>query len=138
MALTLEIVMPGWREEILHVKTVVFQTPEGEVGILPGHLPMISLVDIGVLSVTTADQQRRFVTGQGLAQITGNHVRLLLQDLIAENDIDEEAALRSLDAASKAVSLPDYAGFTAGREERMKEVRFAEAQLSLLGSRHPR
>lgn len=138
MALKLEIVMPGERVEIPHVKMMVFQTPDGEVGILPGHLAMICLVDIGLLSATTSNQQHRFVTGQGLAQITGNQVRLLLQDLIAENDIDEEAALRSLDAASKAVSFPDYAGMAAGREEWMREVRYAEAQLSLLGSRRPR
>ena len=67
MALKLEIVLPGAKIEIPDVRSVVYQSTTGEMGVLPGHLAALALVDVGVLRVTTGEGGRRFVTGQGLA-----------------------------------------------------------------------
>ncbi|MDP3850422.1 MAG: hypothetical protein Q8Q59_07970 [Luteolibacter sp.] len=44
MALKLEIVMPGGKLEFPGVKSIVLETTDGALGILPGHLPMLTLV----------------------------------------------------------------------------------------------
>lgn len=134
MALGVEIIMPGEKVEFLHVKSVVFQSTVGQVGILPGHIPMLTLMDAGILHLTTADGSPRYVTGEGLAKISDDHVTLLVSDLIAETDIREDEALRSYESLSKAVNSLARAGM----EDRMKELRFVEAQLVLLGVKPPR
>lgn len=137
MALILEIVMPGGKLEFPGVKSIVLETTDGEVGILPGHLPMLALVDVGLLRVTTADGQQRFVTGQGVARVIDDRVNLLLHDLIAEGDIQEDDALRSYENLSKAIAAQAWMGSTESHQERLRELRFAEAQLTLAGLRPP-
>lgn len=132
MELTLEIVMPGETVELRHLRSVVFQTNDGEVGILPGHLPMICLVDVGLLCAIAGDREDWFVTGEGLARIANDRVSLLLQDLIAEHEIDEAAALHSLESAKMASTLPEFAAAPDIRADHLREIRRAEAQLALL------
>jgi len=134
MALTVEIVMPGEKVEFLQVMSVVFQSADGQIGILPGHVAMMCLMDVGLVDVATAEGRRRFVTGDGLARVTGDQVTFLVQELVAEEDIREDEVLRSHEKLSKAVN--SLAG--AGRQERMKELHFVEAQLALLGVKPPR
>lgn len=133
MALKLEIVLPGGKIEIPDVRSVVFQSTTGEMGVLPGHLAALALVDVGVLRVTTGEGARRFVTGQGLANITENQVRLLLHDLVAEEDIDEDEALGNHTSLAKSVAAPNWTGTAEGRAELLRELRFYECQLELTG-----
>lgn len=133
MALTVEIIMPGEKVEFLHVKSVVFESADGQVGILPGHIPLLGLMRAGVLHLTTDDGSPRFATSEGLARISGDRVTFLVNDLIAEADIREEDALRDYESLSKAVNSLAV----SGREERMKELNFAKARLDLLGLKPP-
>ena len=52
MPLTLEIVTPEARVYADTIDTVVFPTVQGEVGILPGHIPLLTQIANGELRVT--------------------------------------------------------------------------------------
>lgn len=133
MALTLRIVTPEEQVELAHLKSVVFQTAGGEVGILPGHVAMICGVDVGVLTATAAEGRRRFVTGVGLARVCDDLVCVLLHELIAEEALDRDAAERALSDAEVAAGLREGAADPESRERHLQEIRFAQAQLALLG-----
>lgn len=133
MTLTVEIIMPGEKVEFLHVKSVVFESVDGQVGILPGHIPLLSLMRAGILHLTTGDGSPRFATSEGLARISGDRVTFLVNNLIAEEDINVEEALRDYESLTKAVNSLAV----SGREERMKELEFAKARLDLLGLKTP-
>jgi F-type H+-transporting ATPase subunit epsilon len=128
MALILEMILPDRRIEISGLFAVVFQSSNGELGVLGGHAPLICELRAGTLSAVQEPHRRqRFVTGRGLARIGRDRVSLLLMDLIGEDQIDEAAALRQLQRA-----LAEAALHPADDEEQEEQVRFAEAQLVLL------
>ena len=52
MSLTLEIVTPEARVYSDTIDTVVIPTVDGEIGILPGHIPLLTQVADGELRVT--------------------------------------------------------------------------------------
>ncbi len=52
MALTLEIVTPEARVYSDTIDTVVIPTAQGEIGIRPGHIPLLTQVEAGELRVT--------------------------------------------------------------------------------------
>jgi F-type H+-transporting ATPase subunit epsilon len=133
MALKLRIVTPEGRVDLEHLKSVVFQTAGGEVGILPGHVAMICKVDVGVLTATAEEGRRRFVTGAGLARVCDNLVSVLLHEVIAEEALDRNAAERALSEAEAAAGLREGATDPESRERNLLEIRFAQAQLALLG-----
>lgn len=128
MSLFLEMILPDRRIEIRGLASVVFHSGEGEMGVLSGHAPLICEVRAGTLSAIQDTQRtQRFVTGQGLARIDKDRVNLLLMDLIEEGRIDEAAARRQLQRARAEAAL-----HPADNDEYEQQIRFAEAQLSLV------
>ena len=69
MSLTLEIVTPEARVYSDTIDTVVIPTLEGEIGILPGHIPLLTQVEHGELRVTKDGMQTYVAIGKGFAHI---------------------------------------------------------------------
>src|SRR5512143_3352466 len=91
MALTLEIVTPDARVYSDTIDSVVVPTVESEIGILPGHIPLLTEVADGELRVTKGNQTHFLAVSGGFAQIVGDSVRVLAENAIDEAKIDERA-----------------------------------------------
>ena len=97
MPLTLEIVTPDARVYSDTIDSVVIPTVEGEVGILPGHIPLLTQVQHGELRVTKGAETVLLAVSGGFAEIEGDRVHVLAEHAISEEKIDEkavEAAMR--------------------------------------------
>ena len=74
--------------------SVVAQTLEGEIGILPGHEPVLGqLVEGGVVRIRTTDNE--LVTAAvhgGFLSVTGEGVSILAEDAELSHEIDVERA----------------------------------------------
>ena len=77
MSLTLEIVTPEARVYSDTVDNVVIPTVEGEIGVLPGHLPLLSQVTDGELRVAKGSANETLVIGDGFVQVQGDKVSVL-------------------------------------------------------------
>jgi F-type H+-transporting ATPase subunit epsilon len=79
---------------------VVAQTTEGEIGIMPGHEPVLGqLIEGGVVRVTTTDGDT--VTAAvhgGFLSVTGDGVSILAESADLADEIDVEQARAELDA----------------------------------------
>ncbi len=78
------------------------QTTEGEIGIMPGHAPVLGqLVEAGVVAITTADGGRRVAAVHGgFLAVTGQKVSILAESADWIEDIDVDEARRVVDDAS--------------------------------------
>jgi F-type H+-transporting ATPase subunit epsilon len=76
---------------------------EGEFGILPGHIPFMSVLKPGVLSYRGKDGTKYLAVGDGLLQIArtadGDKVEVLVNRAEQGKDVDRDAAQRELAAA---------------------------------------
>jgi F-type H+-transporting ATPase subunit epsilon len=70
---------------------------DGELGIAPGHTPLIGRLGFGELRVTQPDGevQRHYVDG-GFLHLVDNEVTLLTGQIVAAADLDEEVAREQL------------------------------------------
>ena len=91
MPLTLEIVTPEAKVYSDTIDSVVVPTVEGEIGVLPGHIPLLTQVEHGELRVTKGGVTQWLAVGGGFAQIDGDRVRVLAEHAITEEKIDENA-----------------------------------------------
>ncbi len=130
MLLKLDIVTPYARVYSDTIDTVVLPTKEGEVGILPGHIPLITQVQSGELRITKDGKSIAIVVGDGFAQVIGDRVSVLAQRAIEEEKIDEsaveDALKRAQDALAAAATLNP-----AEVEHNESIVRYSVAQLGL-------
>lgn len=130
MPLTLEIVTPEDRVYSDTVDTVVIPTVEGEIGILPGHIPLLTQVAEGELRVTKGAETKGLVVGGGFAEIDGDRVKVLAEFAINEAQIDENAVEKAMQRAEEA--LKGKAKLDPAEIERLEGlVRFSVAQLGV-------
>jgi len=90
---------------------VVAQTTEGEIGILPGHEPLLGqLVEGGTVAVTTTDGERIVAAVHGgFLSVTGENVSVLAESADMADEVDVDAARAALrdagdDAEAAAVA----------------------------------
>ena len=134
MPLTLEIVTPEARVYSDTVDTVVIPTVEGEVGILPGHIPLVALVGAGELRATKAGKTELLVVGGGFAQVSGEKVSILADSAIEEQKIDENAVANAMRRAEEALRQKD--SLSQAEVEKLEAVvRFSVAQLGVKARR---
>ena len=130
MPLTLEIVTPEAKVYSDTIDSVVVPTVQGEIGILPGHIPLLTQVEHGELRVTKGTATSFLAVGGGFAQIDGDRVRVLAEHAITEEKIDEnavEAALKKAEqelAAAKDMDPQQY-------EHLQGLVRYSGVQLAV-------
>ena len=130
MPLTLEIVTPEAKVYSDTVDSVVIPTVEGEIGVLPGHLPLVTQVENGELRATKGGQTQFLAVGGGFAQIDGERVRVLAEHAISEDKIDENAVEQAMQRAQDA--LRGKQDMEPAEIERLEVlVRFSVAQLEV-------
>ena len=130
MPLTLEIVTPLAKVYSDTIDSVVIPTVEGEIGVLPGHIPLITQIEHGELRVTKGTSSQLLAVSGGFVQVDGDIVRVLAEHAITEEKIDEhvvEAALKRAEEEIKAAKDMDPQQF----EHLQSLVRYAGVQLAV-------
>jgi F-type H+-transporting ATPase subunit epsilon len=107
MALTLEIVTPERKvlsEEVDHV--VLPTEAGGEIDVLPGHIPLMTMIDPGELRYYKAGQAESVAIARGFIEIIGDTVSVLTEAAIEVDEIDvttlKEARARATEALEEA------------------------------------
>ncbi len=130
MALILEIVTPEARVYSDTIDTVVIPTVDGEIGILPGHIPLLTQVEHGELRVTKGNTVSFLAVGGGFAQVSGDKISILAERAITEDKIDEKAVEHALQRAEQAIK--DAKDMDPAEFEHLQNmVRFSGTQLAL-------
>ncbi|MEK0448612.1 MAG: hypothetical protein RL088_880 [Verrucomicrobiota bacterium] len=97
--LRLEIVTPEARAYSDDVELVVLPAVEGEMGIYPNHIPLITQLKPGELVVTQNGKQTALAVGEGFVEVTGTKVSVLVDMALKESEIDETAAEEAIKRA---------------------------------------
>ena len=97
--LRLEIVTPESRAYSDDVELVLLPAVEGEMGIYPQHIPLITQLKPGELVVTKGGKQTALAVGEGFVEVTGTKVSVLVDMALTEEEIDETAAEQAIKRA---------------------------------------
>ena len=101
MPLHLQIVTPEKKAFEGDVDEVIVPGSEGELGILPHHAPLISLLGQGVLRVKQGGQEQEFAIFGGFLQVRPDRVVVLAETADLGSEIDLERAERARREAEK-------------------------------------
>jgi F-type H+-transporting ATPase subunit epsilon len=79
-------------------KMVIARTTEGDVGILPNHAPVLSLMVHGIVDVTTSDDETWVAAvDAGFLSVANNRISVLSEHAEMSHDIDLERARADLE-----------------------------------------
>ncbi|MGI8702727.1 MAG: F0F1 ATP synthase subunit epsilon, partial [Nocardioidaceae bacterium] len=100
---------------------VIARTTEGDVGVLPGHAPILSLLIDGVVDVQTVEGETWVAAvSAGFLSVANNRVSVLAEYAEASHDMDLEKDRQDLRRAKSAGENDD---------EAEEAVRLAEARI---------
>src|SRR5256885_17224126 len=101
MALKLAIVTPDAEVLAIEADEVVLPGASGEVGLLPGHIPLITALHPGVLTVIRQSKKTYYATSTGFAEIEGSQVTVLTDSCEEASAIDAGRAKKALQEAEE-------------------------------------
>ena len=103
---------------------ILARTTEGDIGIMPNHAPVLSVMVAGVVEVVTDDSERwAAAVDAGFLSVADNRVSILSESVDLAKDIDLEQAKRDLEGAR---AVPDSDEHSAAVRRAEARVRAAE------------
>ncbi|MEO8784818.1 MAG: ATP synthase F1 subunit epsilon [Candidatus Saccharimonadales bacterium] len=111
---------------------VLLPTPDGIIGVFPGHSSLVSLAKTGVVTIRRREgdndlKLEHFAINGGVIEIADDHVRLLVDEADAEDDINQAEAQKAFERAQQLkrdakdqVSLDNAQGLLDRQAVRLK------------------
>lgn len=101
---TLELVTLRGIKYSDEVHEVILPTPDGLIAIFPDHMPLVSIVTPGIITVRrnkndSDSKMEQFATGGGAVEISGHRVRVLVDEAHAPHEISVKEAEDALKLA---------------------------------------
>lgn len=81
------------------VDMVEFNTTEGEIGVLPGHIPMTVIVKPGILNISEPETEKQAALHSGFAEILPEGVTILAEVVEWPEEIDRTRAVAAKERA---------------------------------------
>jgi F-type H+-transporting ATPase subunit epsilon len=132
--LLLEIITPDKKVLSTEADQVVLPTESGEVGILSGHVPLVTKVKAGELKVLKGGQTEYIAVDHGFAKVLGDTISVLTEAAVNVAEIDLSAVEAAQARAEQA--LKDAEGLDPFELERLENnVQFLLAQKLAKGRR---
>ena len=131
MPLHLEIVTPERLAYSDEVDMVLVPGSEGELGILPHHTPLVSLLGVGELKIRKGGAEEIFAIAGGFLQVRPDKVVVMAETAEIDSDIDLERAQKARAEAEKGLEggYVEGADLSAARAELQRalvRIRVAE------------
>jgi F-type H+-transporting ATPase subunit epsilon len=101
--LRLEIVTPEATAYSEDVEMVTLPGSEGELGVFPNHVPLLTILKPGELRVVRNGRASSLAVGEGFIEITADSVSVLTDVALEAERIDESAAEQAVARAQAAM-----------------------------------
>ena len=125
------VVTPERTVEDEMVEFVAAPLFDGEIGIAPGHTPLIGRLGHGELRLVRGGETTRYYVGGGFLEVAGGTVCVLTGDAVAAERLDPEVAAERL---SEALAQPAHSPERMAARDRAQ----LQARAQLRVARHAR
>lgn len=102
------------------VEMVSTKAQSGELGILPGHIPMVAPLQIGAVRLKNGGKTDLVAVSGGFLEVRPEQVTILAQSAEQSDEIDIERAVRAKERAEKRL-----------QEQKRDNIDFKRAELAL-------
>ena len=115
--LLLEVVTPDRLVLSAEAEVVVCPGVEGQFGVLPGHIPFLSALEIGEMYYKAGGKTEYLAVSGGFAEVTGEKVTIVAESAEKGREIDVERVKRAQERAEKRIAAAQAAEIDWARAE---------------------
>nr|YP_009313511.1 ATP synthase CF1 subunit epsilon [Galaxaura rugosa]SCW21765.1 ATP synthase CF1 subunit epsilon [Galaxaura rugosa] len=131
MTLNIRVIAPDRTVWDASAEEVILPSSTGQLGILSGHIPLLTALDIGVMRVRIDKEWIPIVLLGGFAEVENNKITILVNGAEEVTDIDAEVAQQSLE---EAYNLLAEATTNKAKIEATQNMRKARARLQAIAN----
>jgi F-type H+-transporting ATPase subunit epsilon len=117
MALSVKVITPDktvWDDQ---VEEAILPSTTGQLGILSGHAPLLTALEIGVLRVRPDKEWKAIALMGGFAEVENNEIKILVNGAELGDNIDLDAARTEYQAAQSRL---DQVGSSDDRQDKIQ------------------
>lgn len=112
------------------VDEVILPTPKGEIGILPGHIPLVSLLSAGEVRIKKGNEETSLAVSGGYIEVQNDQVTVLADTAERAEEINVERAEAGRQRAEELMKQKiaedvDYTSLVAKMEKELARLRVA-------------
>lgn len=92
MVLSVKVITPDqtvWDDQ---VEEIILPSTTGQLGILSGHAPLLTALEVGVLRVRPSKEWKTIALMGGFAEVEDNEIKILVNGAELGDNIDQDAA----------------------------------------------
>nr|ALL97213.1 ATP synthase CF1 subunit epsilon [Pyropia endiviifolia] len=104
MTLNIRIIAPDRTVWDAEAQEIILPSSTGQLGILTGHAPLLTALDIGVMRVRVDKEWMPIVLMGGFAEIENNQLTILVNGAEEASQIDLSEAEKNLETATQLLS----------------------------------
>lgn len=132
MSLTVRVIAPDNTVWDAEAEEVILPSTTGQLGILGGHAPLMTALDVGVMRVRPEKDWVAIALMGGFAEIEEDEVTILVRGAERGEEIDQESARSEYEAAQTAAASVTGDDRRASMQAR-QELQRARARLQASG-----
>jgi F-type H+-transporting ATPase subunit epsilon len=133
MSLNLRVLAPDQSVFEGDVDEVILPSATGQLGVLTGHVSLLTALDSGVLRLRQGSAWSSIALMGGFAEVEANEVTVLVNGAELGNSIDRSSAERDFEAAEQAARA--FEGQQPSPEKLKAQDALAQARARLSASR---
>ena len=129
MAISLKVLAPNKNVFEGVAEEVILPSTTGQLGILPGHISLVTAIDIGVLRLRSNSQWTSIALMGGFAEIESDEVTVLVNSAEIGSEINYQNAEEALNKAQSDLNKFEDSEKSPEKIKAINEVSKAQARI---------
>ena len=129
MTISLKVLAPNQNVYQGEAEEVILPSTTGQLGVLPGHISLVTAIDIGVLRLRTKSQWKSIALMGGFAEIESDEVIVLVNNAEIGSEINVQNAEKDLRDAKIAISKFPENDKSSEKIKALSQISKAEARI---------
>ena len=129
MSLTLRVLAPDKNVFDGSAEEVILPSTTGLLGVLPGHISLLTAIDVGVLRVRTDNNWSSIALMGGFAEVDSDEVTVLVNNAELGSSIDNSVAQNEFQQASSTYASMDGQPSSPEKVKAQQQMNMARARM---------
>ena len=133
MPLNLKVITPDKTVWDDRVEEIVLPSTTGQLGILSGHAPLLSALDIGVMRIRPGKDWQSIALMGGFAEVENNEVKVLVNGAEMGDSIEQDTASTEYEQAQSRFNEADRGSDRLAKIQATQSLKRARARFQAAG-----
>ena len=133
MVLSVKVITPDktvWDDQ---VEEIILPSTTGQLGILTGHAPLLTALEVGVMRVRPDKEWKTIALMGGFAEVEDDEIKILVNGAELGDDIDQDAARTEYEQAQTRFQKVENSDNRQAKIQAESSMKKARARLQATG-----